>query len=272
MGEIYRLTDGTSSMDISPIRGQNEPESRGRQILKGKDGKEDVHEYGGKNVWEVPLNDVSEAKADLLVTWWTEMTTMILTPDLPSASNTQFEVKIAEIKRPMQMWGGDWDTLFAGMLTLYEISSISFSSSSESVSGSTSCSSISPSESCSTGSSLSCSLFLFSVDHDRSCSTESSDSCSTSVSRSCSLSTSLSLSRSCSLVSPSVSVCVNVSFSVTVSSCADLSSVSCSESLGSSCDTIVTSHVSQSCSNDPAGIISCSDSDGDESCSESGAV
>jgi hypothetical protein len=35
MGEIYKITDGTSSIDISPIRGQNEPESRGREVLRG---------------------------------------------------------------------------------------------------------------------------------------------------------------------------------------------------------------------------------------------
>lgn len=270
MGEIYKITDGTSSIDISPIRGQNEPESRGREILRGKDGKEDAHEWGGKDVYETPFNNVSKADADLLIDWWINMTTLTLTPDLQNDPGTTLEVKIAEVTRPMQMWGGDWDTLFAGMLTLYQISSVSFSSSSLSVSGSTSCSSRSRSESCSTGSSLSCSVFLASVAHETSCSTESSisesDSCSGSYSTSCST----SVSRSCS-VSVSSSICSDLSST----SCSSSRSLSCSgsgsESVGSSCEIITTSFVGQSCSNDSSGDVSCSKSAGGQSCSESGA-
>ena len=267
MGEIYKITDGTSSIDISPIRGQNEPEARGREILRGKDGKEDVHEWGGTDVYETPFNNVSEAEADLLIDWWVNMTTLTFTPDLQGDPGTTLEVKIAEVARPMQVWGGDWDTLFAGMLTLYGISSMSFSSSSQSVSGSTSCSSLSDSSSCSTGSSLSCSVFL-SVSR----SSMASESCSPSGSvsafscddpqESSSCSTFVSISedsssegRSCSTASLSQSCARSTS-----------DSVSCSES-----EHVFDINISLSSCSEDASDVSCSFSEGSQSCSESGA-
>jgi hypothetical protein len=271
MGEIYKITDGTSSIDISPIRGQNEPESRGREVLRGKDGKEDVYEWGGTEVYEMPFNNVSKTEADLLIDWWVNMTTLTFTPDLQGAPGTTREVKIAEMTRPMQMWGGDWDTLFAGMLTLYQISSVSFSSSSQSVSPSKSCSSLSQSQSCSTGSSSSCLFIVTSVSDSRS----SSRSCSSSVSRSCSSSLSRScsesVSRSC-FDSVSSGVSLSVCGNVSVSSCEDLSV--CGNVSVSSCDFIAdavgVSFTSRSCSEDVS-VVSCSSSVGGQSCSESGA-
>lgn len=268
MGEIYKITDGTSSIDISPIRGQNEPESRGRQILRAKDGKEDAHEWGGKDVYETPFNNVSEADADLLIDWWENMTTLTFTPDLQNDPGTTLEVKIAEQVRPMQMWGGDWDTLFAGMLTLYQISSVSFSSSSLSVSGSTSCSSRSRSESCSTGSSLSCSVFLISVSDSVSVGVDVESSGSASLIscddpvESSSCSTFISISGSSSSVGQSCSI---ASLS---QSCAFSTSYSNSSSVSSGI--IAVSFASQSCSNDSSGDVSCSDSAGGQSCSLSG--
>lgn len=268
MAEIYRIDDGTSSVDISPIRGQNEPESRGREVLRGKDGREDAHEWGGVEVYETPFNAVSKAEADLMIDWWENMTTLTFTPDLQGAPGTTRIVKIAEEVRPMQMWGGDWDTLFAGMLTLYQVSSVSFSSSSESISGSTSCSSISASESCSTGSSLSCSVFLISVSDSQSCAVNSvSESCSTGDSSSLSCSTSTSISCS---ISTSVSSCsTGTSQSCSLSQSSFLI-FSCSGSGSVSCGIVGVSFTSQSCSNDSSGDVSCSNSDGDESCSLSG--
>ncbi len=263
MGEIYKITDGTSSIDISPIRGQNEPESRGREIMLGKDGKEDAHEWGGKDVFETPFNNVSKTDADLLIDWWENMTTLTLTPDLQNDPGTTLEVKIAEQVRPMQMWGGDWDTLFAGMLTLYQISSVSFSSSSLSVSGSTSCSSRSRSESCSTGSSLSCSVFLTSVSDSVSVGV---DVVSVAASKSCSSYSSLSCSAS---------VSISGSSSQTSQSCSLSASKSCSTSYSNSSSVssgiIAVSFTSQSCSNDSSGDVSCSESAGGQSCSLSGA-
>lgn len=276
MGEIYRIDDGTSSIDISPIRGQNEPENRGRQILRGKDGKEDAHEWGGKQVFEAPFNNVSEVEADLLIDWWINMKTLELTPDLQNNPGTTLEVKIAEVTRPMQMWGGDWDTLFAGLLTLYEISSVSFSASSESVSGSKSCSEIPSSRSCSTGSSSSCANVVISVSTSESRS--SSLSCSYSTSLSCSYSSSRSCSASdfssCSASSHESGVGQSCSTGSS-KSCSHSSSRSCSDSSSRSCSASVgvlgigVDIISRSCSS--LSFSSCSTSESSQSCSESGA-
>lgn len=252
MGTTYRITDGTSSVDISPIRGQNDPENRGRELMRNKAGITDAYDWGGKNVYEVPFNGLSKARADQLVTWWDNLTVLTFTPDLQGASGTTKSVVIDEVPRPAQMWGGDWDTLFAGLLTLYEVSSQSFSSSSQSVSGSRSCSaSYSLSES--VGSSLSCSVeSLFSTSlsfsSSRSCSGSDSSgsrssSCETIVSvsgssssdeRSCSTSSvSRSASDSCSYSSSQVPVEVFIGTSTSCST--DNSDVSGSSSDFSSC-------------------------------------
>ncbi len=219
MGTTSKITDGTSSVDISPIRGQNEPENRGREVMINKAGVTDAFDWGGKNVYEVPFNALSKEKADQLITWWDNLTVLTYTPDLQGDAGTTKSVIIDEVPRPVQMWGGDWDTLFAGLLTLYEVSSQSFSSSSQSVSGSRSCSA-SYSLSASVGSSLSCSVeSLFST----SLSWSSSRSCSASVgdpvfSSSCETIVSISGGsssdeRSCSTSSPSVSASTSCSYS-----------------------------------------------------------
>lgn len=226
MGETHRLDDGTSQIDISPVRGYNEPDNRIRETLRVEGGLTTTHEYGSKRMYELPLNNITEAEADVLIDWWQSMTTLTLTVDLAGGSEYSLEIKITDLERPVQMWGGDWDTLFAGQLTLHEHSSISFSSSSQSVSGSKSCSE-SYSESWSSGSSrASCSESVWvsrssmssksgsqsdsescsaqpilascstgssascssSTDGGESCSTSDIESCSTSASESCSTS------------------------------------------------------------------------------------
>ena len=252
MGTTSKITDGTSSVDISPIRGHNDPENRGREVMINKAGVTDAYDWGGKNVYEVPFNALSKEKADQLITWLDNLTVLTFTPDLQGDAGTTKSVIIDEVPRPVQMWGGKWDTLFAGLLTLYEVSSQSFSSSSQSVSGSRSCSaSYSLSES--VGSSQSCSIIplvstSLSWSSSRSCSMSVDDpvfssSCETTVSIS---GNSSSDTRSCSTLSPSVSPSLSCSYSSsqvpvevfigTSQSCStDASGVSGSSSDTSSC-------------------------------------
>lgn len=234
MGTTYRITDGTSSLDISPIRGQNDPENRGRDLMVNKAGVTDAHDWGGKNVYEVPFNNLSKTKAEQLLTWWDSLTVLTFTPDLQGAPGTTKSVLIDEVPRPVQMWGGNWDNLFAGQITLYEVSSQSFSSSSQSVSGSRSCSP-SHSESVSAGSSTSCSTeslisTSLSWSSSRSCSDSGSSSCETTVSvsggsssdtRSCSTSLSTSCSYSSSQIP--VEVFIGTSDSCSIDPSADTS-------------------------------------------------
>jgi len=263
----HRLDDGTSSIDISPIEGYNEPENRVRENLDVEGGFKVTHEYGGRLKYEFPMSNISETNADLMISWWENMTTLTFTPDLQGAPGTTVPVQITEIPRPIQMWGGDWDTLFAGMITLHQFSSISFSSSSESISGSKSCSesysesqSVNPKASCSTSAWVSTGVAYLSSCSDSSAS--DSESCSDS---------SASDSRSCS-----TSVSVSSSVSLTGSSCSESSasnSESCSDSSASdseSCSAWSSSFEvtlgSTSCSQSTSGSQSES-----QSCSVSGA-
>lgn len=259
MGTTYRITDGTSSVDISPVRGQNDPENRGREVMVNKAGVTDAHDWGGKNVYELPFNGLSKARADQLIAWWENLTVLTFTPDLQGDAGTTKSVLIDEVPRPVQMWGGNWDTLFAGLLTLYEVSSISFSSSSQSVSASKSCSVPSASQSFSIGSTSSCANLALSSRssfHSTSCSSSGSlsvGSCDDPVvSSSCSSGES---TQSCSTASVSQSCETSTSYSD-----------SCSVSSGVS----TVSFASRSCSIDPS-VSSFSTSEGSTSCSVSGA-
>lgn len=300
MADLYKLSDGTSSVDMSPIRGHNVPETRIREHIETKEGKPDTHEWGSAEKYEIPLINLTKTRADQLLDWWENMNVLTFTPD-QGAPGTTYQMVIDGVERPVDMWHHEFDTKYAGNLILCEVSSQSFSSSHVSVSKSKSCSSVNSSTFYSTFSSLSCSLQLIFASQS---SSEGSDlvedaSESTSVSRSCSdiestsYSTSYSLSRSCSdfelLFSSSSyigggwsyfewteesSSCEDLSSGSSSgsgssgSSCEDLSSVSGSDSYSVSVGVIPQLVYSDSCSLDPATsdtVVSV----GHESCSES---
>lgn len=268
---LYKLSDGTSSVDIDPTRGLNIPETRIRQHIEGKD-KPDDHEWGNAAKYEIPLINLTKARADQLLAWWTDMDVLTFTPDQASSGAT-FQMIIDGVERPLNMWHHKFDSKYAGNLVLAEVSSQSVSSSQVSDSRSESCSSFVASESCSLSVSRSCSVFLTSVSGSISVGDDPSDS----TSRSCSDSVSSSESRSCfsyslSLGPPAnqyviLSACGDVAVPVTVSSCEDQSSLGSSRSSGriavsftdSSCENLSTSSCSESaagtsCSNSAGGI------------------
>lgn len=263
---LYKLEDGTSSVDLSPVRGLNIPETRIREHIETKEGPTDTHEWGNAEKYEVPLINITKARADKLLDWWENMTELTFTPD----PGSPIQMMIDSIDRPLNMWHHQFDTKYAGMLRLCEVSSQSFSSSQVSVSKSESCSSFGASASLGFESSESCSNFL--VDSSRSSSVGDDDSYSTS--RSCSQSVSRSSSRSCfsfsiSLGPPhnfyvTLSECGNAVANVSVSSCEDQSSLGSSRSSG----VIETITNSQSCSLDPSKSSESTSAAG-TSCSES---
>lgn len=300
MADLYKLSDGTSSVDMSPTRGLNVPETRIRQHIDTKEGKPDTHEWGDAAKYEIPLINLTKVKADQLLDWWENMDVLTFTPDQGVPSST-YRMIIDGVERPVNMWQHRFDEKYAGNLILCEVSSQSFSSSHVSVSQSKSCSSVNSSTFYSTFSSLSCSVFLEFASQS---SSEGSDlvedaSESTSVSRSCSdfestsNSRSYSVSRSCSefevyKTSSSYigggysyaewwersSSCEDLSSGsgsgsgFSSSSCEDLSSVSGSDSYSVSVGVIPQLFYSESCSEDPS-VSDAVVSVGHESCSES---
>ena len=278
---LYKIEDGTSSVDMNPTRGWMIPETRIREHTETKEGPTDTHEWGNAEKHEVPLINLTKARADKLLEWWEDMVELTITPPVGSP----FQAIIDGIERPLNMWHHEFDTKYAGMLRLCEVSSQSFSSSFVSVSKSASCSSFDASQSEFLSASKSCSGFLTFVSHsssqgidiveDASRSSSISRSCSESLSESDSIS--YSTSRSCSdALSTSLfssyigggysylssvsqfSSCEDLSSRdndpalLSVSSCEDLSSVSGSDSRSSSLGVIVLSFTSQSCSLDPS--------------------
>lgn len=300
MADLYKLSDGTSSVDMSPTRGLNVLETRIRQHIETKEGKPDTHEWGSAAKYEIPLINLTKARADQLLDWWENMDVLTFTPD-QGAPGTTYQMIIDGVERPVNMWHHEYDVKYAGNLILAGVSSQSFSSSHVSVSKSESCSSVNSSTSFSTFSSLSCSVYLVFESQSSSLGIDVVEdaSRSSSISRSCSESESesnvesYSTSRSCSdeestslyssyigggwshLSSVSLgSSCEDLSSGSgsgsagTVSSCEDLSEVSGSDSRSSSLGVIPQLFYSDSCSTDPAtsdAVVSA----GHKSCSES---
>ena len=140
MAERLKLAVGATEIEISPLPGWNIPKATGREMVGVKNGYMDFHKYGSQEAYEIPINDISDTDADQIHTWWENMTTITFTPDLQGAPGTTVEMKIDGFERPLQMWNGNYDDKYAGVIYLYGISSTSFSSISESVSASQSCS------------------------------------------------------------------------------------------------------------------------------------
>lgn len=269
---LYKLFDGASSVDIDPTRGLNIPETRIRQHIEGKD-KPDDHEWGNAAKYEIPLINLTKARADQLLAWWTDMEPLTFTPDQASPGDT-IQMIIDGVERPLNMWHHKFDSKYAGNLVLCEVSSQSFSDSQISVSQSKSCSAFDASESCSPSLSRSCSVFLTSVSDSQSEGTESVAVPSYSTFRSCSIFSTSDLFVSCSLSSVlfesdyfTTSSCVTASSVGENSSCEDLSSRSDSFSDSLSTGTIGVSFTDSSCEDLPT--ESCSESAAGESCSNS---
>lgn len=266
---LYKLEDGTSSVDFTPIRGLNVVENRIRQHTQNKEGVGDDYEWGNAEKYEIPLINLTKTRADQLLTWWTDMEVLTFTPNQASSGQT-IQMIIDGVERPLNQWHHKFKSKYAGNLVLCEVSSQSFSSSHISVSRSESCSSFDSSQSCNFNSSISCNVFLTSVSDSISV----GDDDSYSTSRSCSQSVSDSTSRSCfeysiSLGPPanqyvSLSACGDVDVPVSVSSCEDQSSLGSSRSSG----IVAVSFTDSSCSLDPSST-SCSVSAAGISCSNS---
>lgn len=268
---LYKLSDGTSSVDFDPTRGHNIPETRIRQHIEGTD-KPDDHEWGNAEKYEVPLINLTKARADQLLEWWTDMEPLTFTPDQASPGDT-IQMIIDGVERPLNMWHHKFDSKHAGNLVLCEVSSQSFSSSHVSASQSESCSSFDASRSCSLSTSHSCSVFINSVSN--SLSQRVTSSCSGSFSGSVSHSCSLDTQASCSTYSFDADPDPSRVFYITASSCSHSPScsrsssgsvsASCSES--SSGEEIAVPFFDSSCA-DPS-VSSCSESPAGISCSNS---
>ena len=271
---LYKLSDGTSSVDIDPTRGLNIAENRIRQTTLNKGGLSDTHEWGNAELYEAPLINLTKAKADRLLGWWENMKVLTFTPD-QGAPGTTHQMIIDGVERPLDMWHHLFKSKYAGTLRLYEVSSQSFSSSEISVSKSTSCSQFEASESCDIVASKSCSEFIVGISRNSVSERVEVTVSSCSTYRSCSEFSATDLFESCSTYSTLIgsdywtaSSCDETSTVTSDSSCEDVSS--CSDSISESLlyDVVELTLGSQSCSLDPSGT-SCSESAAGESCSES---
>ncbi len=274
MMALYKLSDGTSSVDMSPTRGLNIPETRVRQLIETKAGKPDAYEWGSAEKYKIPLINITKANADQLLDWWENMDVLTFTADQASPGDT-IQMIIDGIVRPVNMWHHKFDDKYAGMAVLCEVSSQSFSSSHVSVSKSQSCSSGSDSESCGNSPSLSCLPLFFGISRSSSQGRVSVPVESCSTYRSCSTFSTSDLLISCSTVSSLIdsvywttSSCDTTSLVDSDSSCEDKSSCSDSISISVSDGIVQVTLNSQSCSLDPS-EQSCSNSVQPESCSVS---
>lgn len=274
MTDIYKLEDGTSSVDLSPIQGLNVVENRIREHTQNKQGQGGDYEWGNAEKYQIPLVNLTQEKADQLLTWWEDMEVLTFTPDQASSGET-IQMIIDGVERPLNQWHHKFKSKYAGNLVLHEVSSQSFSSSYISLSQSKSCSSFQESTSIGFVASKSCSEFIIGVSASNISGREDVPVPSCSTFRSCSTFSASDLFVSCSDLSQSFSdgyytrsSCATTSSVTTASSCDDVSSCSDSLSGSLSAGVIFVTAGSQSCSLNPS-AESGSESEAGQSCSNS---
>ena len=130
MAERMRLTDGSDTVDFSPLIDKyKRPDNRDRGYFEAPDGTRQLWDAGGAQEHSIALNDLSKTDADQLNTWWDNLTILTHTPDLTGASGTTVYARLTNKQKPFQMWfGTGWKEKYEGTITIQEVSSSSSSS------------------------------------------------------------------------------------------------------------------------------------------------
>ena len=127
MAENMRLTDGSETVDFSPVLdpAYNRPDNRKRAAFTASDKTKQWIDWGGKRKDSLTINDMTKTDADKINTWWSNLTMLTYTPDLTAPGTTVY-VKLGNEQQPMQMWfDTDWQQKYTGTLILNEVSSSS---------------------------------------------------------------------------------------------------------------------------------------------------
>ena len=109
-----------ATVDFDPEYGWTEEQNRIRSQGFTKSGKLFMYEYGNKLRWTLPIDGISSADRDKIVTWWEDMDYIYFYPDYANANTTRHYVYIINEDCPMRSRPGGWRNKFRGELILYE--------------------------------------------------------------------------------------------------------------------------------------------------------
>ena len=120
MSDTMRLTEGGHTVDFSPRFDYVAPEDRKRSTFQASDGTLYRREWGNKYRFEVPVNNISSVDFGKIRTWWQNMTSVTLYPDLINQPSWFETVQIVNGPNPLHMMEPNWADKYEGVLILQE--------------------------------------------------------------------------------------------------------------------------------------------------------
>lgn len=118
MADVMKLTDGSDTVNFSPLDGYDNPGAQRVSIHEAKDGTLYVYTWGQKSRYEPPINNISSTDAEQLNVWWAAKTQLTFYPDLENDPSGTVSVRIINEERPMQMMFLTWANKYEGTLIL----------------------------------------------------------------------------------------------------------------------------------------------------------
>ena len=126
-----QIEDGTSSVGLDPLDTPQyqRPDARRRGYRQYDSGVRQYWDTGASERHTISVNDIAQTEADLINTWWRNLTILTVTPDTGAPGTTYYARVNPGGQRPFQMmFATGYQSKYAATLTLNECSSSSSSS------------------------------------------------------------------------------------------------------------------------------------------------
>ena len=122
MADTMRLTDGTTTIDFSPMEGYVKPDDFSVNRHSSVSGKEYSYKYFKKRRWEIPLDYMLSADVETISGWWSGLAQLTLYDDYINSPATFYSVRIYNTNDPLSSFHfGTWKDKYTGTLILREL-------------------------------------------------------------------------------------------------------------------------------------------------------
>lgn len=122
MSETMRITDGSNTIDFSPVEGYTRPQEGDIVRHSAVSGKEYSYKFYTKRRWEVPVDFFSTADVTIISGWWSGLTQLTFYPDYSVNPATFYTVRLHNASDPLNTFHmASWEDKFLGVMIIREI-------------------------------------------------------------------------------------------------------------------------------------------------------
>ena len=119
--KVIKLKVDATEIELQVLDNYSEPDEVAIIRKSALDGTEYSYKRYIKRVWLAPIEFISNADATNINTWWEDLTTVTLYPDLINSPATTFSVRIRNQTKPLASFKAPfWQENFKGTLRLRE--------------------------------------------------------------------------------------------------------------------------------------------------------